>query len=295
MPRPDLASIGVGYRKIPLMAIGKDVYCDSRLIISKLESLYPRSSMTPSTPAEVGVRKLFENWTIDGGIFGNTVKLMPYWHENGLLSNKMFLDDRQKLSGGRRMTAEAMEAGRPDGLQNIQHAFMLLETTFLADGSEWVLGTKEPTVADIDAVWPFEWMIVDKGMRGCLPDEQFGEKIYPRVYGWVRRFMAEVERKRKNAEKPAGLDGSAMRNRVLNAESAKHDTSFEFNNALKLQQGDQVEVYPSDYGQMGKSSGALIGLTSTEVVIQNQLGIHLHFPRWNFSIVKSKAGCTSRI
>ncbi|OAG04477.1 uncharacterized protein CC84DRAFT_1196647 [Paraphaeosphaeria sporulosa] len=287
MPRPDLASIDVGYRKIPLMAIGKDVYCDSRLIISKLESLYPGNTLAPSTPAEAGTRKLFENWTIDGGIFANVVKLMPYWLENGLLSNKVFLDDRQKLMGGRRMTAEAMEAGRPDGLQNIQQALALLETTFLADGREWVLGTNEPTVADIDAVWPFEWMIVDRGMRGSLPDEHFGEKRYPRVYAWVRRFMAEVERKRQSTEKPVGLDGSSMRDRVLNGQSASEATSFESNDALKVQHGEEVEVYPSDYGQMGKSTGILVGLGLTEVVIKNRLGIHVHFPRWNFSIVKS--------
>ncbi|KAF2448728.1 hypothetical protein P171DRAFT_406886 [Karstenula rhodostoma CBS 690.94] len=289
MPRPDLASIDVGYRKIPLMAVGKDVYCDSRLIISKLESLYPESTLAPSTPAEAGICKLFENWTIDGGIFANTVKLMPYWLENGLLSNKMFLDDRQKLMGGKRMTAEAMEAGRPDGLQNIQQAFELLEKTFLVDGREWVLGTKEPTLADIDAVWPFEWLIVDKGMRGSLPDEHFGEKRYPRVYGWVRRFMAVVEMKRQSIGRPTRLDGSSMRDRVLNANSASEITSFESNDLLKLQHGEEVEVYPSDYGQMDKSTGALVGLTATEVVIRNKLGIHLHFPRWNFSIVKSGA------
>ncbi|KAL5406608.1 hypothetical protein PMIN06_001890 [Paraphaeosphaeria minitans] len=287
MPRPDLASIDIGYRKIPLMVIGKDVYCDSRLIISKLESLYPENTLKPTTPSVAGIGKLFENWTVDGGVFANTVKLMPYWSKNGLLSNKMFLDDRQNLMGGRRMTAEVMEAGRPDGLQNIQQAFEMLETTFLADGREWVLGTKEPTVADIDAVWPFEWMIVDKGMRESLPEEHFGDTRYPRVHAWVRRFMAEVERKRQSAEKPVGLDGSSMRDRVLNAQSTSEDTSFESNDPLKLQRGEEVEVYPSDYGQMGKSTGALVGLTPTEVMIRNKPGIHVHFPRWNFSIVKS--------
>jgi glutathione S-transferase len=152
MPRPDLASLDVGYRKIPILSIGKDVYCDSRLIISKLEERYPNSSLASSTPAEAGIRKLFENYSVDGGVFANTVRLMPYWTEVGLLQNKVFLDDRQKLSNGRRMTKEAMEAGRPDGMQHIRQVFDLFETTFLADGRDWVLGTKELTVADIDAV-----------------------------------------------------------------------------------------------------------------------------------------------
>jgi glutathione S-transferase len=287
MPRPDLASIDVSYRKIPIMALGKDIYCDSRLIISKLELLYPGSSLAPSTPTDVGVQKLFENWTIDGGIFANSVKLMPYWVENGMLNNKVFLDDRQKLMGGRRMTAEAMQAGRLDGLQNMQHAFELLETTFLADGRDWVLGTTEPSLADIDSVWPFEWLIVDKGMRGSLPDIHFGDKTYPRVHAWVRRFMAEVERKKQITKTPARLDGTSMRNRVLHAESTSEHVTFHHDDLLKLQPGEEVEVFPSDYGQMNKSTGDLLGLTATEVVIRNKVGIHLHFPRWNFSIVKS--------
>ncbi|CAO2657780.1 Nn.00g039060.m01.CDS01 [Neocucurbitaria sp. VM-36] len=286
MPRPDLAAINVGYRKIPIVAIGKDIYCDSRLIISKLESLYPDSPLAPSTLAEAGVRKLFENYTVDGGIFGNAVKVMPYWTDSGLLQNKVFLDDRQTLMGGRRMTAENMKAGRPDGLQNLRQAFDLLETTFLADGRDWILGTKEPSLADIDAVWPFEWLIVDRYMRECLPEASFNAKIYPKTYGWVKRFMDFVEKKKATHPKPATLDGGAMSQRVLRATSSVDYIASVEDDPLDVKSGDEVEVFPSDYGQMGKSAGTLIGLTTDEVVIRNTKGLHLHFPRWNFSIKK---------
>jgi glutathione S-transferase len=286
MPRPDLSSLSIGYRKIPIIALGKDIYCDSRLIISKLETLYPHSCLTPSTPAEQGLRALFENWTVDGGIFTNTVKLMPYWLDNGLLQNKAFLDDRQVLMGGRRMTAESMQAGRPEGLQHLGQAFEMLETTFLADGREWILGTKGPSTADIDAVWPFEWLVVDKGMKGSLPEAQFGEKMYPRVHAWVRRFMAEVDKGKKAASKPTALDSETLANRVSSTSLAYDEVAFDENDVLGLEKGEEVEVYPSDYGQMGKSTGVIIGLTTNEVVIRNQKGLHLHFPRWNFSIKK---------
>ncbi|KAF1970854.1 hypothetical protein BU23DRAFT_472970 [Bimuria novae-zelandiae CBS 107.79] len=288
MPRPDLASIGVGYRKIPIMTIGKDVYCDSRLIISKLESLYPNSCLALQSPADAGVRKLFESWTIDGGIFANAVKLMPFWLDKGLLQNKGFLDDRQKLMGGRRMTAEAMAAGRPEGLQHLRQAFELLETTFLADGREWILATKEPSLADIDAVWPFEWLMVDKGMRGSLPNDQFGAQAYPRVYAWVQRFVAEVKKRKRNISPPVALDGASMSQRVLSTDTVAENVPFDKNDPLQLQQHEEVEVYPSDYGRTGKSTGQIVGLTTTEVVIRNKQGLHQHFPRWNFSIKKTE-------
>lgn len=232
---------------------------------------------------------MFENFSVDGGVFANTVKLMPYWAESGMLQNKAFLDDRQKLSGGRRMTKEAMEAGRPDGLQNIRHVFDLFETTFLADGREWIMGTKEPTVTDIDAVWPLEWMIVDRNMKDCLPEEFINDRIYPKVYAWVRRFMAKVEESRNTSTAPTTLDGETMASRTLSAPSKIDDIGFIKDDPLGFQKGDEVRVFPSDYGQVGVSQGVIAGLSTVEVVIRNDKGLCLHFPRWNFSIKKASS------
>ena len=45
LPRPDLADrLGVTYRRIPVLAIGGDVYCDSNLMVSVLERRFPPSA-----------------------------------------------------------------------------------------------------------------------------------------------------------------------------------------------------------------------------------------------------------
>lgn len=292
MPRPDLASIDVKYRRIPIMAIGKDVYIDSRLIISKLESLYPNSPLAPTTAEQAGLRQLFEHYS-DSGLFNSAVKLMPYWSPNSLVQNKTFLDDRQKLMGGRRMTAENMQVGRPDGLQNMRQAFDLLENTFLADGRQWILGTEGPSVADIDAVWPFEWLVVDRGMKGALPDKHFGANNYPKTHAWIQRMMSRVKTAKENAAKPTSLDGKTMHDQILSAKSSPEPLSFDENDPLGFKQGDHVSVYPSDYGQAHKDTGILLGLTVSEVVIRNSLGLHLHFPRWNFRITSVAASQTA--
>jgi glutathione S-transferase len=285
MPRPDLELIDVGYRKVPIMAIGKDIYSDSRLIISKLETLFSDSPLTLSTPAEEGTRKLFENWTSEGGVFWNAVKLVPYWVDGGLLSNKAFVDDREKLTG-KRMTKEVIQAGRSDGAQHMQQAFDMMESTFLADGRDWVLGTKEPSLADIDAAWPFKWLLMEPTMVGSLPSEHFTKERYPKLYTWVERFVAETEKKGKRLGQVTALDGKAMAERTFSASSSSDDVSFIDGDPLGLQKEDDVEVFPADYGQVGKSTGKLIGLTTHEVVICNSKGLNLHFPRWNFSIKK---------
>lgn len=288
MPRPDLASIDVNYRRIPIMAIGKDVYIDSRLIISKLETLYPNSTLTPATAEQAGVRRLLENYS-DAGLFNNAVKLMPYWSPAGLIQNKAFLDDRQKLMGGRRMTMENMQAGRPEGLQNMRQAFELMEHTFLADDRQWVLGSEGPTVADIDAAWPFEWLIVDRGMKGALPEEQFGEKSYPKTHAWIQRFMSKIKSARGKNAKPTTVDRKTMNVRVLDAAFPSEPVTFDHNDPLGFHANDTVEVCPSDYGQAHRDRGTLIGLTVSEVVIRNSKGLHLHFPRWNFRITNAVA------
>ena len=42
MPRPLLLeTFGVSYRKVPILAIGREVYCDTSLIIEALEYYFP--------------------------------------------------------------------------------------------------------------------------------------------------------------------------------------------------------------------------------------------------------------
>ena len=37
MPKPELVALTGGYRKIPVMQIGADIYCDTQIIIRGLE------------------------------------------------------------------------------------------------------------------------------------------------------------------------------------------------------------------------------------------------------------------
>ena len=54
-PRPELLTLGIPYRRVPVLAIGNDVYCDSTLIIDVLERRFPQSDGYPSFyPPRVG-------------------------------------------------------------------------------------------------------------------------------------------------------------------------------------------------------------------------------------------------
>ncbi|KAF5005418.1 hypothetical protein FDECE_8139 [Fusarium decemcellulare] len=47
MPKPNLKALTGGYRKTPVMQIGADIYCDSRLIADELERRYPAPTLFP--------------------------------------------------------------------------------------------------------------------------------------------------------------------------------------------------------------------------------------------------------
>ena len=147
MPRPDLQKIGVNYRRIPLMAIGRDVYCDTRIILRKLEELFPNGRLGASKGDQKVLEKLLEAWTVESGIFNRASQLIPA--DMPLLKDPVFQKDREDLSG-RSWSKEAILKSRPEALSVIRSAFKLLETTLLADGRDFLLKTEKPTLADIE-------------------------------------------------------------------------------------------------------------------------------------------------
>ena len=147
MPRPDLKAIGVSYRRIPVLAIGKDVYCDTRIIIEKLEGLFPDGAIGASAADQRAMQQLLAIWTIEAGVFVRGSQLIP--SNMPLLKDAKFQKDREDFSG-RAWSKEAIDANRPEALAAIRSSMKLLETTLLADGRDWVLNTPRPSLADIE-------------------------------------------------------------------------------------------------------------------------------------------------
>lgn len=147
LPRPDLKLLNVNYRRIPVMAIGRDVYCDTRIILPKLEQLFPSNPLGASDGDGKAIQKFFEIWAIEGGLFQRGSQLIPT--DMPLLKDPKFQKDREDYSG-RPWSKEVIERNRPEALTMVRKAFGFLESTLLADGREWILKTEGPTLADIE-------------------------------------------------------------------------------------------------------------------------------------------------
>ena len=149
MPRPDLEALNVSYRRIPLLSIGRSFYCDTRLILRKLESLFPAGALGSADPEHRALERLLERWTVDGGIFSRAASLIPT--DLPAMSDPKFRKDREAFSGRPGgWSKERLEKGRPESVVHMRDAFELLETTLLADGREWVFKTERPSLGDIE-------------------------------------------------------------------------------------------------------------------------------------------------
>ena len=103
MPKPELVPLTGGYRRIPVMQIGADVYCDTQLILAELEARSPRPPVVKGADWAVNLwaDRLFFQTTV-AVVFGEIGDAVP----------AAFVADREKLSG-RPFDIAAMKAAAP--------------------------------------------------------------------------------------------------------------------------------------------------------------------------------------
>src|SRR5689334_5680439 len=61
MPKPDLVALTGGYRNIPVLQIGADVYCDTRRIARELDRRFPSPPLVE--PETGGIATAVEAWS----------------------------------------------------------------------------------------------------------------------------------------------------------------------------------------------------------------------------------------
>lgn len=144
LPRLDMKALGVNYRRIPIVALGRDVFCDTLCILDTLETLFPSNDLRATNPTDRALEKLLEKWT-DVVVFKPAVEAVPSTLPLG--RDPAFIKDRTEL-WGRDWAPSEQDKLRPAGLANLQANYGFLEE-LLGDGREWVLGTEGPMLADI--------------------------------------------------------------------------------------------------------------------------------------------------
>ncbi|APA11505.1 hypothetical protein SS1G_04914 [Sclerotinia sclerotiorum 1980 UF-70] len=293
MPRPDIEALGTKYRRIPIVVIGRNIYNDTRLILKKLEKLYPDypqiSASSTSSPDHTAIEKLLEFWTVDG-LFSRAAQLIPT--NLPLMNDPKFTSDRENYTG-RSWEKNSLARGRPEALAALRGAFEFMENTFFSDDRDWILKTSSPTLSDIEAVWPFHWLTT---MPGALSEDYISHQQFPKTFAWIARFDKTTRLAAKKVPKARRLLGSEAIKIVSTSDFVEMDEIVDALDPTGLQKGQEVEVWPIDTGMNNKDKGTLVGLSSQEIIIESHtkdgVKIKIHTPRHGFRIrgIISKGG-----
>ena len=302
MPRPVLDRLGVHYRRIPVLAIGRDIYCDSRCIIDHLERLHdevPKLGFNQKEkPFEYAIQQILENWAFDGGLFQRTAQMIP--PDASLMQIKEWIADRSELLGTP-FTTDMLKQVLPDALAHARLHLQMVEQNLLGDGREWLFPGDKPSVSDVHVLWIFDWMMRPKermGMRHAYP-ELLNESNYPRIFAWVKRMDSAINRIREKNGEPTQLsedDAVAVIEKASYWESEQ--LIVDSSDPSSLKRGDQVDLIALDSapetGSKRRDVGRLEGLTVTSAAIaittKNQVDLRIHYQRTNVRVTAAGDG-----
>ncbi|KAM5545536.1 hypothetical protein V8D89_000574 [Ganoderma adspersum] len=292
LPRPDLADrLGVKYRLIPVLAIGKDVYCDSSLITSVLERNFnPAQGYATIFPkrkgggtADTGMIKALAMSYADRALGSLGSQTLPYDK-----FKQDFLDDRSNWFGAK-INPQAIMANQPVVISALSSHLALIEEQ-LSDGREWLMDTETPGLGDISVHYVWDWMLSFRPLR-YLKNELFDETKFPATLAWIARMSAWIA-KENAAHNPVLGSLSGERAAELITSSVSVDLNvvgFDAVEAsrLKVKLGDVVSVAPADNGKV-PTVGKLLALSKEEVVIEtvgsSGKPVRCHFPRLYYSV-----------
>lgn len=265
MPKPDLTALTGGYRKTPVLQIGADIYCDTRLIAAELERRYPAPSFAPG--GNLGLAQALGAWS-DRAFFEPGAGLAMGTNRKGL--PQPIIDDRKAFFNF--MDFDRLEADVPH-LHTQLRAQAALVDRQLADGRPYLLGDA-PGLADLHAYFPL-WMAraniaaIDTRLAEFAHLAPWEERVRRIGHGRRTPFTAEAALAEARAAMP--LPGLGV----------------DPQDALGLHSGDRVRVTPDDYGRI-PVEGALVTLAIEEVAIVRtdpRAGtVVVHFPRAGYRI-----------
>jgi glutathione S-transferase len=161
-----------GYRRIPVLQIGADLYFDTVLIVDALEQFYPQ----PTVYAGVGrgMAQALAAWS-DQTLFWLVVTAL---FGGDIPPNEAFVADRSALLG-RPFDPAAMKAAVPATLRQLAGALDLIEQQ-LSDGREFLFGP-QPGAADAGVYHNVAFLRWGRGRAAAVLDG------FPHLLAWERR------------------------------------------------------------------------------------------------------------
>lgn len=310
MPRPLLKeTFGISYRKIPVLLIGRELYCDTSLIIEALEhyfpspahsTIYPQSSPWDYRPLARG----FASFWTDKPLFRTTTGLIPH-----TVWESQFGTDRAQLIG-HKLDPKKLKAKVPQNLAAFDLHLSLLEPAFVGPDAKWVFQTETPSLGDVSLYYQIRWGVDIASGKGVynltgggtsdtatnITASVWNEERYPGLWRWLHRFEAYID-SLPNPEVVVPRRDLRWKEQVSKANFWEEERLLvptavpphgDLDRRRGLVPGVMASVVPDDTGRGDPTVGKLVNIGVEEVVIEPEHGgriqVRLHFPRLGFVV-----------
>jgi glutathione S-transferase len=269
MPKPDLIPLTGGYRKIPVMQIGADIYCDTQIILRELDRRFPEINLAPQNKgAPYGL-----GFWADRQVFQAAVAII--FGEIGDMVPEDFKKDRAAMSGGG-FSSDALKAAVPF-MRDAYRAHMTFLDDQLSDGRKF-WGGDRAGLADIHAFMN-PWFIAS-----ALPHKAKETTAeFPRIEAWYERVKAIGHGTPSDMTPKEALA-------VAKAATSDAKEAADPKDPNGRKPGDKVNVSADDYGR-DPIAGTIVFSNAHEIAIMRNdpaVGdVVVHFPRAGFIVMNS--------
>lgn len=265
-PRPVLAALAGGYRKIPVAQIGADIFCDTRVIASEIAALSGMPQLALESADEA--TQAYANATDLHAFMDVLAASATMTAARKMLASMSVRDFAGFFVDRIRIGAKAkVKAGDPR--QARQRVLAHLAATEQRLQQQPYLFGQQATYADFSTYHSL-WMARDVAEWPAL-------KAYPLVMAWMDRLQAVGQGQRTEISPEQAL--KVAHDATPRAIAREHQQDVRI--------GLCVGIAPSDYAR-DATIGRLVGVTPTRWIIARDtpdLGtLHVHFPQTGFAL-----------
>ena len=263
MPKPKLIPLTGGYRRIPVLQIGADIYSDTGVIIRKIDEMNPAPSIYPAgLEAACHTMNIFA----DRRLFWSTTPVI--FEKLGAMVPPEFIADRSKMMEGANFNDIRIQA--PDA-RNQLRAYLDILDRQLKDTS-FLLGNSF-SLADAACFHPV-WFLRAEPSSFAIAQK----------FTNLMRWFDRVDAMGYGNVSPMDPDEALKIARESTPATREHADEGDPNG---LKPGMKVAVTPDDYG-FDPVVGTIVSSSAYEIAIRREdadLGaIVNHFPKIGFRI-----------
>jgi glutathione S-transferase len=269
MPKPEMQSLTGGYRRIPILQIGADIYCDTALIVQVIEAAHQAPSILPA--ASAAQAKIIAQWA-DTTVFSaamayNFSPTGAAWFFRDLPpeQGRAFAEDRKAMRGGTpRMAPADATPAYTDYIARI--SAMLADKPFLMG--------HQPTLADFSCYHPLWFTQRMPPMVGIFA-------ATPNIQPWIERMMALSRAGAAKEISPAQALAVAKAAQPL----ALPSTPMADLHGVAI--GAMVNITAESFG-LEPTPGRLVHADAKQFILAREHEstgpVHIHFPKIGFTL-----------